>query len=412
MLARPGGRAAGVQHSQPAPPRYAGALGRRRLSTPWLLGIIAGLILVKLAIYVAAAQPYGGAGTGLCEWDCWWYTHTIQNGYQDSFDPAAPRLYVLYDLANWAFFPLFPLLGRGLMAVSGLDAFWSGTAAAVLCFAGFAVLSCRYRALTRGPKAGDLSWLVLLAVYPFSLYFFMVYSESTYLLVTLLLLLAAQARNALGMGVATGLLSATRPTGVLVIPYLAAARAGHARLALRPGLAVHDRLRILADAAFPLALAPLGLACYMAYLYWRTGDALAFTHVQLAWNRTFFNPLKTLYWALAKNDWRYLLRWNPPTTESYSAAFAVLAGAACLWLLVRRRILEAWLLGSTVAVALTAGVLSMPRFVTANPVFLLVVGDVVDLIRPRAVRIGLALGCVALQALLLRTWLLQSNLLM
>lgn len=385
----------------------AGALGRRA-SALRLLGIVAGLILVKLAIYVAVAQPYGGAEQGLCQWDCVWYAHTIEHGY----DPAAPRLYVYHDFANWAFFPLFPLLGRGLMAATGLSAFWSGTVVAALCFAGFAVLSCRYRALTRGPEARNPTWLVLLAVYPFSLYFFMVYSESTYLLMTVLFLLAARARDATGAGLAAGLLSATRPTGVLAVPYLAVERAWHARLAFRPGLASPDRARILADAAFPLALAPLGLACYMAYLYWLTGDALAFSHAQLAWDRTFFNPLKRVYWGLLRNDWHYLLRADTPAPESYAAAAAVLAGIACLWLLAHRRVLEAWLLGATVTLAVATGMMAVPRYVTANPVFLLVVGDVVDRIRSRAVRVGLAVGCVALQAFLLRTWLLQSSLLM
>ena len=411
LLARPGGRVAGMQHSRPAAPRNAGALSHR-LSTPWLLGIVAGLILLKLAIYAAAAYPYGGVETGLCEWDCWWYTHTIQNGYQNSFDPAAPRLYALYDLANWAFFPLFPLLGRGLMAVSGLDAFWSGTTVAILCFAAFAVLSCRYRALTRGPKADDLSWLVLLAVYPFSVYFSLVYSESTYLLATILLLLAVQYRNTIGAGLATCVLSITRPTGIIALPYIALERIWHARLAFRPNLTLADRARVLADSALPLAVAPLGLACYMAYLHWLTGDALAFSHAQLAWGRTFSNPLKNVYWALAKNDWYYLFRANIETTQSYSASVAILAGVACLWLLVRRRVLEAWLLGATVVLAVATSMMAVPRYVMANPVFLLVVGDIMDLIRPRAARIVLALACVAVQAFLLHTWFIQSDLLM
>ena len=32
------------------------------------------------------------------------------------------------------------------------------------------------------------------------------------------------------------------------------------------------RSRILADVAFPLAVAPLGLVCYMVYLYHLLGD--------------------------------------------------------------------------------------------------------------------------------------------
>jgi hypothetical protein len=372
-----------------------------------LAALVTGLALIKLAIYVAAAQPYGGAERGLCEWDCHWYTHTIQNGYD-----LAPRLYIVKDFVNWAFFPLFPLLGRGLMAISGLDAFWSGTAVSILCYLAFALLSCQYRSLTRGPEARNVPWIVLLTVYPFSIYFFTVYSESTYLLVTILFLLAAQYRNVIGASVAICLLSIVRPTGIIALPYIAIERLWHARLAFRPRLTFGDRARVLADSAFPLAIAPLGLACYMAYLYWLTGDALAFSHAQLAWDRTFSNPIKNVYWALLKNDWYYLFRSNIQTTQAYSASFAILAGLVCLWLLLRRRALEAWLLGATVILAVATSMMAVPRYVMANPVLLLVAGDVMDLVRPRAVRIVLALACIGVQAFLLYTWYIQSDLLL
>lgn len=379
---------------------FAPALGRAAL------GLIAGLVLAKVLLYLAAAQPFGGAEKALCQWDCEWYVHTIQHWY----DPE-PRLRPVHDYANWAFFPLFPLLGRALRAVTGLGAFWSGSAVAVLCFAGFAALSTRYRALTR-PGTQSTPWIVLLMVYPFGVYFFVPYSESVYLLVTALLLLAMRTGNATGAGLATGLLTATRPTGVMAIPYLVVERAWHARLAFRQGLDPFARARILADAAFPLALAPLGIAAYMAYLYWLTGDALAFSHVQLAWDREFTNPLKVFYWGLMKNDWWRLLDPQAAQSASYASCWVVLAGLACLWLLARGLLLETWLLGTAVFLALTTSVTSVPRYVSANPIFLLVVGDLVDRIRPRALRLGLAAVAVLLQGALLYAWFLRSSLLM
>ncbi|MDT7951638.1 MAG: hypothetical protein RQ966_09050, partial [Acetobacteraceae bacterium] len=168
-----------------------------------IAAIVAGLIVVKLLIYVALAQRYGGAEQGLCRWDCVWYTHTIVDGYDQE-----PTLEPTRDLANWAFFPLFPMLARGVMTVAGLGPFWSGTVTAAVCFGAFAILSCRYRALTRSSASRSGPWLLLLAVYPFSLYFFIPYSESTYLLCMILLLLAAEARSVMGAAVATSLLVA------------------------------------------------------------------------------------------------------------------------------------------------------------------------------------------------------------
>lgn len=373
--------------------------------TGWMLGLIAGLTLVKLLLYVAAAQPFGGAHV-LCQWDCEWYVHTIKDWY----DPE-PRLQPATDLANWAFFPLFPLLGRILRAVTGLSAFWSGTAVAILCFAGFATLSSRYRALTR-PQARPVPWIVTLIVYPFSLYFFMVYTESLYLLLTVLLLLSVRTRDFTGACVATGLATATRPTGVIAIPYLLVEGAWRARTAFRRGLDLATRTRIVADIAFPLALAPLGLICYMAYLYWLTGDTLAFSHIQVAWSRILLNPLKMLYWSLLKNDWNLLLDPEAPQSKAYAASFAVVAGLSCLWLLWRGLFLEMWLLGATVLLALTTSVDSIPRYVTANPVFLLVVGDLVDRVGSRPARIGLAVASILLQGFLLRLWFARSSALM
>lgn len=115
------------------------------------LALIAGLTLAKLLLYVLAAQSFGSAERGLCQWDCEWYVHTIQHGYD--LEPPLMRTQDLAraDQANWAFFPLFPLLAGALKLTMGLDAFWASTTVSVLCFVGFALLSLRYRALTRGP---------------------------------------------------------------------------------------------------------------------------------------------------------------------------------------------------------------------------------------------------------------------
>lgn len=382
----------------------APATGRRL--TMELAGAIFAGILLKSAIYLLLSLGHGGPTHAYCQWDCEWYVHTIRNGY----DPE-PRLRPVFDYANWAFFPLYPMLARLLRAITGISAFWSGTAISIGCFAAFAVLSCRYRAITR-PGRSQLRWIVLLLVYPLSLYFFVPYTESLYLLVTILLLLAVEARDATGAGVVTALTTAARPTGVTVIPYLMAERAWFLRTAFQPGLDRATRLRIVADAAFPLAIAPLGLAGYMVYLYWLTGDALAFSHVQVAWGRQFINPLKTIYWNLFKPEWGYMLDPDAPQSKGYGLIWVVLSGLACLWLLIRRRFLETWVLATTVVLALTTSLASIPRYVTANPAFLLAVGDLGDRIVSRPLRVGLAMLCIMLQVVAVFGWFRHSTLLM
>lgn len=369
------------------------------------LGALLALVALKLGLIVAAAHWDGGTHA-LCQFDCAWYVHTAEHGYD-----RQPTLFPEVDLVNWAFFPLYPLLTRVFMALSGLSGFWSATAVSALCFAAFAALSVEYRRLTRA-GSDPVTWIGVLLVYPYSLYFFMAYSESLYLLMSVLLLLAARRGASIAAGVSTALLSATRPTGLLAIPYLAAVALWRGRRLLRQGPDAEARRRGLADLLFPLALMPLGMAAYMAYLYWLTGDALAFQHAQVAWGRAFVNPLKTFYWELRANDWAILLSSQGPESRSYDVAFAVPVALGCAWLLVRRLPFEAWLLGCTAYLALGTGSISFPRIVAANPVFLLLAGDVADRIRWRAARWALAGLCLVLQAVLLHRWLLGSRLLM
>ena len=198
----------------------------------WIgVGGLLAVILVKFLLYIAASYLANGPEVSLCQWDCRWDVHTIQNGY----DTTPPWPAITQDEANWAFFPLYPLLSRTVKKAIGLSAFWSGTAVSVLCFMAFAYPLPRYRALTR-PGTNQVSWILLLLVYPFSLYFFMVYTESLYLLLTVLLLISVRLRAYDAAGLVTGILTAARPTGVIAIPYLAAGQAWRARqvFSIRP----------------------------------------------------------------------------------------------------------------------------------------------------------------------------------
>ena len=369
------------------------------------LAAFAALILLKFALLCAgAAVAEGGAETGLCRWDCGWYSGIIQNGYD--IEPA-PNW---EDQADWAFFPLFPMLGQAIMLVTALDPFWSGTSVSVLCFVAFALFSFRYRALTR-PEGNPVAWAVVLLVYPFSFYFFLPYTESVYLLLTLAVLWYARRGAMDGAGLATGLLTAARPTGVVAIPYLAVQQVWRARASFRPGAAPRARLALLAEALFPLALMPLGIVAYMIFLYWLTGDALAFSHVLAAWGKGLRSPVREFYWELMANDWGLAIH-EVGVSLSYNACFAIPAALGVVWLLLRRLPFEAWLLGGTAVLALSGGATSLARYVAASPIMLLLAGDVADRIGSRTAGIVLAVLCLTLQAFFVRQWFLQSGLVM
>jgi len=342
----------------------------------------AGLIAVRLAVYAVLVQ--GDLGQGLCRFDCGWYLSIVTAGYDD-----APHLVTGELQANWAFFPLFPLAVRAMRALTGLTPPLAGVAVANLALFGFALLGWRYRARTRpGSEAG--AWLLALMAWPYGFYFSVPYSEAPYACLATAALLALAAGRAWLAAVATALLTATRPTGIVLAAWVGFERLWRARSQRRPAA--------FARAMAPALVAPLGLVGFMGFLGWRVGDPLAFAHIQAAWGHSLRNPLVLLLEAFVGRDQP---GFHPG--HYYPFLWAILGVAAAVSL--RRHPAEAWLVFATVLMALLAGnVWSIPRFVAANPAFLFVVADRVEAIRSRRVRGIVLLLMAVLQAVLVRAW--------
>lgn len=240
----------------------------------------------------AVTSPLGGIGdlvaAPLARWDAVWYL-TIANGGYDGAD--SPR---------HAFFPLYPLLTRGLGELGGGGAGAVLLAAyAVSLAAFFAALVLLYR-LTTLELGRRAAWptLLLLCVFPASLYFGAPYSESLFLLCSVGAFYAARTGSWAWAGVAAAGASATRSAGILLllplaVMYLYGPRADAAATpagvgSRLGGFAPRYRLR---PSALWLALAPAGLLTYAAYLGLTYGDPLSFSHVQEFWSRDFAGPL-------------------------------------------------------------------------------------------------------------------------
>jgi hypothetical protein len=204
--------------------------------------------------------------TPLARWDSVWYLRIADSGYGDS----APRA---------AFFPLYPLLVRGLATPFG------GSEGALLAaayaislgaFLGALLLLYRLTELELGRRLARPT-LLLLAVFPAAVYFGAPYSESLFLLLAVGAFYAARGGHWAWAGSCAALASATRSAGLLLLIPLAM-------------LWWNSRPRRPADAAW-LLLAPLGIAAYAAWLGLVEGDALRFLDVQEAWSRELKVPL-------------------------------------------------------------------------------------------------------------------------
>jgi hypothetical protein len=130
--------------------------------------------------------------------------------------------------------------------------------------------------LERFGQATAYGAVLLLATFPFSLYYGAAYTESLFLLLALLAFYAIE-RQKWGLAASMALIAgATRPTGVFVGVCVIAA------YALDWYQTKHPLRR---DVAW-LALVPLGTLAYLVYNYFQWGDFLAPMHVSdAAWRR-------------------------------------------------------------------------------------------------------------------------------
>ena len=215
-------------------------------------------------------------------WDGVWFIRIAADGYGAHAD-------------SQAFFPLYPLLLRGVAAVTGHSYVFAGLVVSLACYAGAMVVLFKLARALLGPRVALWS-VVFISVFPTALFFQAVYSESLFLLLTLLSFWwAGRGRWALA-GLAGLLAVLTRSSGVVLVLPLAVIwweqrRGGAVRLPGGPaaGPAPPGRRPSRFSAAW-LLLVPLGLAPYMSYLWWAFGDPLLFGAVQAFWGRELTLP--------------------------------------------------------------------------------------------------------------------------
>ena len=207
----------------------------------------------------------------LARWDTFWYHSIATRGYH--WDPTQFRH------ENVVFFPLYPMLMRWGGWLIGGHPLVAGFVVSAGAFAGAMWVLYRLARLDLGEQDARAA-LVLLAAYPFALYYSVVYSEALFLFVIATAFYAM--RRGLLMaaalfGLAAGL---TRPNGLwLSVPLFL--------LAIRDGESSGFRGRRIA--ALAVCLAPIaGTAIYSGYLYFRFGDGLAWVHGQAAWGLPLF----------------------------------------------------------------------------------------------------------------------------
>jgi hypothetical protein len=208
--------------------------------------------------------------TAMCKWDCQWYLTIINDGY-DSHVRHAPKVWK--GLANWAFFPLYPLIVKYCLLITKASPVAVGT----LLNQSFILLALHVFYLYLKLSLNELNsrfGVFLLAFSPFSIYFASLYTEALFLLLSLSAFYFMRINRPYISALCGGLLSATRAVGVMfsISYFYSQYKNSSIKKAILGGV-----------------LSVSGLACYMLYLHVHMGDALAFQHIQHAWGRTGFS---------------------------------------------------------------------------------------------------------------------------
>ena len=272
--------------------------------------------------------------------DASWYVNIATNGYEFSERPAT-------EAQSIVFFPAFPMAVRvaGRLFGGGVRAYlFGGTAVSLVAF--FWALFYFHKLATDllGSTEESRAAVLLLATYPFAVFYGAVYSESLFLLGAVAAFYHMRRRE-YGAVAAWGLLvGLTRPNGsFLTVPLVLIAlrawvpRSGYGGAAPtaadrhEPDLPAPQQIVwSLASASTPV----LGLALYSTYVWRVTGNPLAWLEGHVAWGRTYAGllPLLHQYYSYFHDEGFYMVIVNRPydLLNAVGALF-VLALAIPVW---------------------------------------------------------------------------------
>ena len=260
---------------------------------------------------------------------------------------------------NQGFFPLYPILLRLLAEVlGGGQAFGLAYFVSGLLISNLSIIAALlfFQKLISIDFPKKIAWqsIILLLVFPTSFYFASLYTESLFLLLSLLSFYFARKKKWFLAGVFGMLLSATRVVGIAILPAL-----------------IYEFIkeeRKLSAKALSLLLPPVGFLSYVFYNFWQFGNPLLFVQAHENINptrsvysvvfipQTLFRYIKILATTLGQYEWWIAL------LELSSFLFAV----TMLYIAYKKKVRVSYLLFSILAllVPVSSGTFSgLPRYI-------------------------------------------------
>jgi hypothetical protein len=228
--------------------------------------------LVAIGLFLRD-RPGSSIETIALKWDGYWYTHIARDGYSASLRPPVAVVGPSHHtLSDWAFFPGYPLLVRGVAWATRTPLIPAAIVVAAILGA-LAVWAVYALGHVYGGVRVARGAALLFAAWPGSAALTLPYTEGLFLATAGAGLACLQKRQWLLAGLLGAVATATRPNG----------------LALVAAAAVAAVLAILREREWRALLAPVlsvaGIAAFVAYGWQRTGDPLAWRHAENLWRQ-------------------------------------------------------------------------------------------------------------------------------
>lgn len=280
--------------------------GVRMAQWPWWLQVSLVFVVARVVsacIFMAAAvhqgvnpwfPPAPDYWNFITIWDGRWYSQAADNGYPSVLPVDANG--VVKENA-WAFYALFPFLGRGLSVITGLGTLQSLTAIAMVAGLGAALVI--FKLFREAASRRTAMWgVIFVSAFPVSPILQVPYAESLNLLLLSGSLLLVVRRRYLAAIPVVLLMCLSRPTGVPFAAMLGLLLVWRLWQRFRPASPDEEPQAKSPSAPELLSLGALVLATGLGALAWPaiawavTGDPSAYTRTETAWRGHDLVPFK------------------------------------------------------------------------------------------------------------------------
>ncbi len=190
-----------------------------------------------------------------------------------------------YQRFDFAFFPLYSLLILALTKISSLHFIPAGIIISLSAFIGAIYFIYKITLIDFNKKTASLA-IFLLTFFPLSFFYHSVYTDALFLCFTTGSFYFARKKQWFWAGIFGGLATATRLTGMAIIPALAIEWYLQNRTSKKK--ITELIIPFLKKAAFPLTLAASGFIAYTLYLHINYGNWLLFQQSMSAWSQDKF----------------------------------------------------------------------------------------------------------------------------